>query len=141
MAEPVPPPVAHLERLARSWRGLEEQPYGEWLLRAGGGLTGRANSVLVVGDRPQELPVAVRTITRWYADRGLRPRAQVPMPGAEAAEAALAAAGWTHDDDNLVLTASLDGWPAPVSRSTWRRPRTTPGSPRSPSTRGTGGAA
>jgi GNAT superfamily N-acetyltransferase len=112
MAELVPPPVADLERLAaRSWRGLEEQPHGEWLLRAGGGFTGRANSVLVVGDPPEDLPAAVRTVTRWYTERGLRPRAQVPTPGGEQADAAFAAAGWTRDDDNLVLTASLVGWP------------------------------
>jgi N-acetylglutamate synthase len=47
------PGVVALERLAaRSWRGLEEQWHGDWLLRAGGGFTGRANSVLVVGDPP-----------------------------------------------------------------------------------------
>jgi ribosomal protein S18 acetylase RimI-like enzyme len=38
----------------------------------------------------------------------------VPAPGAEAADEALAAAGWTRDDDNLVLTASLAGWPDPA---------------------------
>ena len=116
MAVPVPPlAVADLERLAaRSWRGLEEQPYGGWLLRAGGGFTGRANSVLVVGDPPEDLPDAVAAVSRWYAARGLRPRAQVPTPGAERADAAFAAAGWTRDDDNLVLTASMDDWPAPA---------------------------
>jgi hypothetical protein len=116
MAEPVPSlSVADLERrAARSWRGLEEQAYGGWLLRAGGGFSGRANSVLVVGDPPEELPGAVATVARWYTERGLRPRAQVPMPGAEEADAAFAAAGWSRDDDNLVLTAALGGWPPPA---------------------------
>ena len=115
MADLVPPSVADLERLAaRSWRGLEEQAYGEWLLRAGGGFTGRANSVLVLGDPPEDLPDAVATVAGWYAARGLRPRAQVPMPGTERADAAFAAAGWTRDDDNLVLTAALHGWPEPA---------------------------
>jgi N-acetylglutamate synthase len=116
MAEPVPSPsVADLERqAARSWRGLEEQAHGGWLLRAGGGFSGRANSVLVVGDPPEDLPGAVATVARWYTERGLRPRAQVPMPGAEEADAAFAAAGWSREDDNLVLTAALDGWPAPA---------------------------
>jgi GNAT superfamily N-acetyltransferase len=108
------PDVPELERLAaRSWRGLEEERHGDWLLRAGGGFTGRANSVLVVGEPPSGLDDAVASVTRWYEQRGLRPRAQVPMPGAQRADAALAAAGWTRDDDNLVLTASLAGWPDP----------------------------
>jgi GNAT superfamily N-acetyltransferase len=107
--------VTQLERLAaRSWRGLEEEPLGEWLLRAGCGFTGRANSVLVLGSPGMELADAVATATRWYADRGLAPRAQVPIPGAEAADAALAAAGWTRDEDVLVLTAALDGWTPPA---------------------------
>lgn len=106
--------VFELERLAaRTWRGLEEERYGGWLLRAGGGFTGRANSVLVAGAPPADLPTAVAAVTRWYADRGLRPRAQVPLPGAEAADEALAAAGWTREDDNLVLTAPLHGWAEP----------------------------
>ena len=109
------PGVPELERLAaRTWRGLEEERLGEWLLRAGGGFTGRANSVLVVGDPPTDLPAAVAAVTRWYADRGLRPRAQVPVPGGEAADAAFAAAGWARDEDVLVLTASPAGWPEPA---------------------------
>jgi GNAT superfamily N-acetyltransferase len=110
------PPVApaDLERLAaRSWRGLEEEPFGSWLLRAGGGFTGRANSALVVGEPPTDLPTAVDAVTDWYARRGLRPMAQVPLPGAEHADAAFAAAGWVTVEDVLVLTADLDAWPAP----------------------------
>jgi len=111
---PVSP--ADLERLAaRSWRGLEEERFGNWLLRASDGFTGRANSALVVGEPPTDLATAVRTLTDWYVTRGLRPRAQVPVPvpGSEAADAAFDAAGWLRDDDNLVLTASLADWPAP----------------------------
>ncbi|UOY03823.1 GNAT family N-acetyltransferase [Blastococcus sp. PRF04-17] len=108
---PVPPSVAALERLAaRSWRGLEEAPYGDWLLRAGGGFTGRANSVLVLGDPPADLPDAVDAVTHWYTRRGLQPRAQVPGPGNEEADAAFDAAGWAHHDEVLVLTAPLTGW-------------------------------
>ncbi|HYO36111.1 MAG TPA: GNAT family N-acetyltransferase, partial [Geodermatophilus sp.] len=56
--------VADLERLAaRGWRGDEEVPFGGWLLRAGGGFTGRANSVLVLGGPPEDLAAAVATVT------------------------------------------------------------------------------
>ena len=108
------PDVATLERLAaRTWRGLEEEPYGDWLLRAGGGFTGRANSVLVLGDPPEALPDAVEHVARWYAERGLSARAQVPMPGGEAADAAFAQAGWPTPEDVLVLVAPLEDLPAP----------------------------
>jgi len=105
--------VAALELLsARTWRGLEEERLGDWLLRAAGGITGRANSVLVVGRPPGPLPDAVDAVTAWYTARGLRPRAQVPLPGGEEADAALAAAGWSRDEDVLVLTAPLPAQPA-----------------------------
>jgi len=109
-----PSDVVLLERLAaRSWHGLEEEPYGDWLLRAAGGFTGRANSVLVVGDPPAPLEDAVAEVGRWYAARGLRPQAQVPLPGSEAADAAFAAAGWTTPEEVLFLTAPLRPWSAP----------------------------
>jgi N-acetylglutamate synthase len=104
-----------LERLAaRTWRGLEQERLGDWVLRAGGGFTGRANSALVVGDPRTPLPDAVADVARWYEQRGLRPMAQVPLPGAERADAAFAAAGWTTVEDVLVLTGALDGWPEPA---------------------------
>jgi N-acetylglutamate synthase len=111
---PEVPGVDELERLAaRSWQGLEQERYGDWLLRAGGGFTGRANSVLVVGDPAGDLSTAVATVTDWYSRRGLRPRAQLPMPGAAAADAAFDAAGWARDDDVLVLTTPVTGWAPP----------------------------
>jgi len=103
-----------LERLAaRTWRGLEQERLGDWLLRASGGFTGRANSALVVGDPPGPLPEAVAAVDRWYTDRGLQPMAQVPLPGGEPADAAFAAAGWETVEDVLVLTADLTGWGPP----------------------------
>jgi GNAT superfamily N-acetyltransferase len=100
--------VEDLEQVAaRGWRALEEDYLGEWLLRAGGGFTGRANSVLVVGDPGVPLPDAVAAVTSWYAERGLRPCAQLPGVQSRAADAAFAAAGWERDEDTLVLTAPI----------------------------------
>ncbi len=105
--------VRRLEELAaRTWHGLEEERHGGWLLRAADGFSGRANSALVVGKPPEPLPDAVGTVARWYAARGLTPRAQLPGP-AGAADAAFAAAGWTRAEDVLVLTAPLTPWSAP----------------------------
>jgi ribosomal protein S18 acetylase RimI-like enzyme len=106
--------VEDLEHVAaRGWRALEEDRLGDWLLRAGGGFTGRANSVLVVGDPGIPLPAAVDAVARWYDERRLPPCAQLPGVQSRAADAAFAAAGWERDEDVLVLTAPI-GAPRPV---------------------------
>nr|WP_233517426.1 GNAT family N-acetyltransferase [Geodermatophilus sp. LHW52908] len=105
--------VAELERVAaRGWRGTEEEPLGDWVLRAGGGFTGRANSALVVGDPGVPLPEAVAAVAAWYTARDLRPTAQLPGVASRAADAACAAAGWERDEDVLVLTAPVTAPPA-----------------------------
>ncbi|SFP83929.1 Acetyltransferase (GNAT) family protein [Geodermatophilus dictyosporus] len=120
--------VADLERLAaRGWRAAEEEPLGDWLLRAAGGFTGRANTALVAGDPGRPLPEAVDAVAGWYAARGLRPGAQLAGVRSRPADAAFAAAGWPRDEDVLVLTAPLvpgapDGVPvelAPTPDDGW----------------------
>ena len=114
--------VEDLERVAaRGWQALEEDRLGDWLLRAAGGFTGRANSALVVGDPGVPLPDAVAAVTRWYAERGLEPCAVLPGVQSRAADAAFAAAGWQHGGNVLVLTAPLrpaDPPAAPVELAT-----------------------
>jgi len=100
--------VVELELLAaRGWPGLEEHGLGDWLLRAGNGFTGRANSVLVVGAPDRPLAEAVDAVARWYDDRGLQPCAMLPGIQSRSADAAFAAAGWASDGDVLVLTAPI----------------------------------
>jgi ribosomal protein S18 acetylase RimI-like enzyme len=40
----------------------------------------------------------------------------VPLPGAEAADEAFAAAGWTRGEDVLVLSAAIGAWAGPATR-------------------------
>lgn len=90
--------VGSLQRVAAlGWRGLEVEPLGDWLLRFGGGFTGRANSALVVGDPGTGIDAAAGAVEAWYAARGLPPRVQLPDPdGAAAGEvnAELDRRGW-----------------------------------------------
>ena len=100
--------VVELEEVAaRGWPGLEQDRLGSWLLRAGDGFTGRANSALVVGDPGMPLPEAVAAVAAWFDERGLQPCAQLPGVQSRPADAAFAAAGWARDADTLVLTAPL----------------------------------
>jgi GNAT superfamily N-acetyltransferase len=75
------PGIIDLERVAAAhWRGTEEEWLGQWLLRAAGGFTGRANSALPLGDPGLPLGEAVDYVTRWYTERGLRPMIALPLP-------------------------------------------------------------
>jgi ribosomal protein S18 acetylase RimI-like enzyme len=51
-----------------------------WLLRAGDGFTGRANSALAAGDPGMPLADALAEVSRWYAARGLPAMVSVPYP-------------------------------------------------------------
>jgi ribosomal protein S18 acetylase RimI-like enzyme len=73
--------ITELERMAAAhWRGTEEEWLGDWLLRAAGGFTGRANSALPLGDPGLPLEAALAAVTRWYRARALPPMIAVPTP-------------------------------------------------------------
>ena len=62
-----------LERLmVEGWPPLERAELDGWLLRAGAGFTGRANSVLPLGDPEMSLSEAVDRCQSWYDDRHLQ---------------------------------------------------------------------
>ncbi|WP_375430424.1 GNAT family N-acetyltransferase [uncultured Friedmanniella sp.] len=83
------------------WLALSE-PLGDWVLRAGGGFTGRANSALAVGDPHVPVAEAARRIVAYAALNAIPPRAQVVQGGDP--EAALQALGWV---DSYVPTDVL----------------------------------
>jgi len=63
-----------LERvMVDGWPPLERAEIGGWLLRASAGFTGRANSVLPLGNPGAPLSEAVDRCQRWYDERGLTP--------------------------------------------------------------------
>lgn len=96
------------EVAAAGWPAPETEYLGDWLLRAGGGWTMRANSVLALGDPGCDLSVALVRVQEWYAERGLPARFCLPLPLVPALEATLAERGWAGPSDNhevLVLTA------------------------------------
>lgn len=116
-----------LERvMVAGWPPLERAELGGWLLRAGAGFTGRANSVLPLGDPGCSLSEAVDYCESWYDDRGLRRLFALFGP-----------AGFGVADDPLgrelltrayvpftstsVLTASIRGLPPEPLRSTGTR--------------------
>jgi ribosomal protein S18 acetylase RimI-like enzyme len=101
---------AELEQIAaRGWPGTEAESLGDWVLRSGGGWTGRANSVFPLGDPGIPVPDALAQVRAWYADRGLPARFQIAMPLAAELDAALEAGGWTAADHSGVWVADIAG--------------------------------
>jgi N-acetylglutamate synthase len=100
---------AELERIAaQGWRAIEQEPLGDWLLRAAGGVTGRANSALAVGDPGRPLDEAIAAVETWYDARGLWPQVQLAegaVPDGLAAR--LDERGWAASRRTHVMTAEL----------------------------------
>ncbi|WP_434315403.1 GNAT family N-acetyltransferase [Leifsonia sp. P73] len=102
-AESVQP--ADLDRLAdRGWPALERAELGAWTLRAAGGVTNRANSVLTCGEVP-EVEAAVERAERWYRERGLPAVFQVSPATSPALVAALAGRGYREHSQTDILVA------------------------------------
>ncbi len=111
--KPVPPkpsvrlrePLPTLERrAAQDWPPEESEPLGEWLLRAAGGYSRRANSALALGDPGLPMAEALRRVEEWYAARGL-PALVLTVP-TEAVADQVAAEGWRPASDDVLFQVS-----------------------------------
>lgn len=104
--------IAGLEHAAApGWRAPDQDWLGDWLLRAGAGFTGRANSALAAGDPGMPVAEAIEAIRRWYRVRGLPAMIAVPHPCGQPERSDLTSTldelGWTvRDDPATVMTAS-----------------------------------
>jgi N-acetylglutamate synthase len=119
--------ITDLEAVASlHWRAEEVERRGGWLLRASGGFTNRANSVLPLAEPRDDPQAELARAVAWYARRGLPARAAVagiaeggvPDDGgpAGALSAACQAAGWAlvRGGSALVLTAPTAALRRPV---------------------------
>jgi N-acetylglutamate synthase len=96
---------------AQTWRAPQESRLGDWLLRAAGGFTSRANSVLAIGDPGLPLPDAIDQVLAWYSDRGLPAQIAIAALADELHDHPigrfLAELGWTIRGGAQVMTAPL----------------------------------
>ena len=117
-------PVDQLARImARGWPAIESEPLGEWVMRASGGFTKRANSVAAFGDPGVGVDTALDQVVAYYAERDLRPLVNLEAGGPW--ETSLAERGWTPVDggDTTVLVAQLDRrWPLDAEATIARDP-------------------
>ncbi|MEV8034762.1 GNAT family N-acetyltransferase [Streptomyces sp. NPDC086182] len=128
-------PAASYEELARvaarAWPPVESERLGGWELRAAGGFTRRANSVLPLGDPGVPLDRALTHVRDWYAARDLPVYIQTAT-GAEGTQellcAELEARGWTREVTAELWIGSL----APVADREVPEAPGTPGTPGTP---------
>ncbi|WP_323185516.1 GNAT family N-acetyltransferase [Kitasatospora sp. NBC_01287] len=110
-ARPAPLPAVdpvELQRVAaRGWPAVEQQPLGEWTLRASAGFTRRANSAQALGDPGLPLPRALERVRAWYAERELPAWIEVTVPGSPTELAAELDRLGAHHSPTLVRTAPL----------------------------------
>ncbi|MFC7984054.1 GNAT family N-acetyltransferase [Streptomyces sp. NPDC057336] len=111
-------PAASYEELAqvasRAWRPVESEWLGEWELRAAGGFTRRANSVLPLGEPGMPLDEALTAVRRWYGERGLPAYVQTAT-GAEGTQELLCAELERRDWVREVTAEVWTGGLAPVA--------------------------
>ena len=93
------------EIAGRGWPGVDNEPLGDWTMRAAGGFTTRANSVLPTGSSGLPLDQALTQAAAWYAARDLPLRLQLVEE--DPLDAELAARGWTATNPALMQTAPL----------------------------------
>ncbi|MFI1099003.1 GNAT family N-acetyltransferase [Streptomyces melanogenes] len=95
---------------ARAWQPVESEALGGWTLRAAGGFTRRANSVLPLGDPGMPLTEALAYARAWYSARGLPTYVQTST-GAEGTQESLCVDlekfGWIREVSAQLRIAAL----------------------------------
>lgn len=107
--------IRHVETAyAKAFPGAEHawSSDGQWLLRAGDGITERSNSATPLGRSAGFTPVPEAEIEAFYARHELPPRLHIPERIGKNAERLIAQGGWALSPEILVLTRKLSDLPA-----------------------------
>ena len=106
--------IIELEMLLNTtWSATEQVMHGEWLYRASGKYTMRANSVLPQGAPPfgepeKDIDEAIKDVITFYADRDLEPIFHLPLPLYEELFNYLLAHGWKEKLRAQVQVADIE---------------------------------
>ena len=93
--------IDEIERAAAAtWPATEEVLLGDWILRASGKFTMRANSVLALGAPNIDIHSAISQVIEFYRERDLTPTIHIALPTYVELDELLAREGW---DEKLVV--------------------------------------
>ncbi|MGC5011762.1 GNAT family N-acetyltransferase [Streptosporangium sp. DT93] len=90
----------------QAWPAIHRTDADGWVLRASGGVTKRANSVLPLGEQ-DDLQAAVERAEGFYAERGLPCVFSIGGGATPGLDGVLEARGYRRVDPTLVMTADL----------------------------------
>ncbi|WPF65891.1 MULTISPECIES: GNAT family N-acetyltransferase [unclassified Corynebacterium] len=101
---------------AAAFPGLEHRwsGNGQWLLRAGDGITERSNSATPLGSSAGLSAVPLAEIKEFYAAHGLPVVIHLPERLARPAEALCSGPDWERGPEILVMTRQIDAAPEPT---------------------------
>lgn len=89
--------IDEIERAASAtWPATEQVALGDWVLRATGKFTMRANSALALGDPHIEMNEAINQVVEFYKERNLTPTIHIALPTYVELDALLERKGWVE---------------------------------------------
>jgi GNAT superfamily N-acetyltransferase len=97
---------------SETWPAAEQRRIGDWLLRASGKFTMRANSVLPLGEPPygnpgKPLQEAIDEVIAFYQERQLTPLFHIPLPTYIELDEVLTKQGWQEKVSVRVMVADI----------------------------------
>ena len=100
--------IDEIERAASAtWPATEQVALGDWLLRASGKFTMRANSALALGNPHIETQEAINKVLAFYKERKLIPTIHIALPTYVELDALLESQGWTTKIIVHVMVADI----------------------------------
>lgn len=113
--------IEEIERIAAAtWPALEQVALGDWIMRASGKFTMRANSVLALGEPDIAINDAIDKVIEFYRARDLTPTFHIALPTYVELDALLERKGWSEKIIVHVLVADiLLGVPPRKDRGAW----------------------
>lgn len=108
MGSPLSLRIRDIELAANAtWPAREQVRLGDWILRASGKFTKRANSVLAIGNPGVNLDVAIDEVINFYNSRGLTPTFHIALPTYAELGRSLKERGWHSDISVNVMVADI----------------------------------